>query len=312
MRELILHHYPASPYAEKIRAILGFKNLAWKSVIIPAVMPKPDVVALTGGYRRTPILQIGADVYCDSGLIARVLDDHAPSPALFAYGDTLALNAIVYFSEVVLFGLAIPLAYGPATLKTFFVDATPEFMETLRDDRIAMRKGSGVRRGPVHECRAVALHFLPTIESQFKDGRPFVMGATPCMADFGLYHPLWAIWRAPGVRAILDPFPRTTAFVERLAAFGHGKSVEIASGKALEIARASKPIAIGRGAALELDGIALGDSVQVTPLDYAFDPVQGELLSCSAAEIVVGRSDPRAGALQVHFPRFGYEIKAAA
>ena len=49
MNQLILHHYPNSPFSEKIRLILGFKSLHWTSVHIPAVMPKPDVVALTGG-----------------------------------------------------------------------------------------------------------------------------------------------------------------------------------------------------------------------------------------------------------------------
>jgi len=80
---LILHHYPTSPFAEKIRLILGFKGLAWKSVLMPPVMPKPDLVALTGGYRRAPVLQIGADVYCDTALIAQVLDRLHPSPALY-------------------------------------------------------------------------------------------------------------------------------------------------------------------------------------------------------------------------------------
>ena len=47
MTEPILHHYPASPFAEKIRTMLGFKRLGWKSVQIPVVLPKPDVVALT-------------------------------------------------------------------------------------------------------------------------------------------------------------------------------------------------------------------------------------------------------------------------
>ena len=56
--ELILHHYAMSPFAEKIRAILGYKGLSWRSVDIPVVMPKPDLTALTGGYRKTPVLQI--------------------------------------------------------------------------------------------------------------------------------------------------------------------------------------------------------------------------------------------------------------
>ena len=97
MTEPVLHHYPFSPYAEKIRAMLGYKGIAWKSVQIPPVMPKPDVIALTGGYRKTPILQIGADIYCDTALIARVLERLAPSPSLFAQGDTLAVQIRMLF-----------------------------------------------------------------------------------------------------------------------------------------------------------------------------------------------------------------------
>ena len=59
MTDIILHHYPTSPFSEKVRLVLGYKKLAWKSVIIPSIMPKPDVIALTGGYRKTPFLQIG-------------------------------------------------------------------------------------------------------------------------------------------------------------------------------------------------------------------------------------------------------------
>ena len=81
MPDLILHHYPGSPFSEKIRLVLGYKKLAWKSVIVPAIMPKPDVVALTGGYRKTPVLQLGADIYCDTALIARVLERLAPAPS---------------------------------------------------------------------------------------------------------------------------------------------------------------------------------------------------------------------------------------
>ena len=68
MHELILHHYPTSPFAEKTRLMLGFKQLSWRSVMIPPIMPKPDLTRLTGGYRKTPVLQIGADIYCDSAV----------------------------------------------------------------------------------------------------------------------------------------------------------------------------------------------------------------------------------------------------
>ena len=83
MAEIILHHYAESPFAEKIRAILGFKQLGYRSVLVPMMLPKPDVIALTGGYRRAPVLQIGSDIYCDTALIADVLEHIQPEPTLY-------------------------------------------------------------------------------------------------------------------------------------------------------------------------------------------------------------------------------------
>ena len=83
MADIILHHYPMSPFAEKIRLVLGYKKINWTSVIIPMMMPKPDVVSLTGGHRRTPLLQIGADIYCDTALICDVLEHLYPAPTLY-------------------------------------------------------------------------------------------------------------------------------------------------------------------------------------------------------------------------------------
>src|SRR5439155_485317 len=83
---IILHHYDTSPYSEKVRLGLGLKGLAWASVEIPVIMPKPDLTALTGGYRKTPVLQIGADIYCDSQLIMRELERRHPSPGFYPAG----------------------------------------------------------------------------------------------------------------------------------------------------------------------------------------------------------------------------------
>jgi glutathione S-transferase len=312
MNELILHHYPVSPYAEKVRAMLGFKGLAWQSVIIPMVMPKPDVIALTGGYRRTPILQIGADIYCDTALIARVLDRVAPSPTLFPYGDSFANRAMAHFADGVMFNLSVPIGFQPGGMMTLFLpDATPEFLAGFARDRAAMRQGGTVRRGPLAECKAYLANVLPMIEAQLGD-RPFLLGASPSECDFSLYHVLWPVWWVPAVRPLLEAYPKTLAFMVRMAAFGQGKPAEITSGKAIEIAKKAKPAAIARPQALETDGIALGDTVQVMPVDYALDPVKGELLECSAEQISVRRNDPRAGTVVVHFPRFGFQIAKAA
>src|ERR1700686_3038945 len=87
MNDLILHHYDFSSFAEKARLMLGFKGLAWRGVEQPPILPKPDLVPLTGGYRRIPVLHDGADLWCDTNLIARELERRAPVPTLFPPGS---------------------------------------------------------------------------------------------------------------------------------------------------------------------------------------------------------------------------------
>jgi glutathione S-transferase len=55
MSEIILHHYPESHFAEKIRRILAYKGRPWRGVEQPFMMPKPDLIPLTGGNRRIPV-----------------------------------------------------------------------------------------------------------------------------------------------------------------------------------------------------------------------------------------------------------------
>jgi glutathione S-transferase len=306
--EPILHHYPVSPFAEKIRAIFGYKKLAWRSVEIPMILPKPDVVALTGGYRRTPLLQIGADVYCDSALIARTLERIAPEPSIYPEGDTLAVQAAAHFADSVLFNVAIPIGFQPGgMLKLFLPDATPEFLKKFAEDRAAMRVGGTVRRGPLHECKANLAAVLARVEAQLRGA--FLFGAKPTVADFALYHVLWSVHQPPIARPALDPFPKTVALIERIAAFGHGKPSALSSEEALGISKKSKPAEIKNPQAFETDGIALGETAEVMPVDNALVPVRGELLHCGTDEIALRRTDPRAGTVVVHFPRFGYQVK---
>lgn len=311
MNSPILHHYPVSPFAEKVRAMLGYKKLAWQSVVIPMIMPKPDLVALTGGYRRTPVLQTGADIWCDTALIARVLERLAPQPSLYPYGDTLAMQSFVYFADSVLFNISVPIGFQPGggMIRKYLPDAGPEFLQQFGKDRAAMRQGGTVRRGPLAECKANLAGTLPRIDAQLS--QPYLFGPQPCVADFALYHVLWPIWEVEETRGLLAHFPRTLAFVERMAVLGRGKPAEITAVQAIEIARRSKLEPIAQPAAVETDGIALGETVNVMPVDYALDPVRGELLTCTADEIAVQRTDPRAGTVVVHFPRFGYQLARA-
>jgi hypothetical protein len=128
MTDMILHHYETSPYAEKVRLGLGVKGLAWASVEIPVIMPKPDLTALTGGYRKTPVLQIGADLYCDSQLIMRELERRHPSPSFYPAGRGAA-DALAWWAEKTMFSPAVSIVFAkrPDTLPEGFLEDRAKF-----------------------------------------------------------------------------------------------------------------------------------------------------------------------------------------
>jgi glutathione S-transferase len=306
MVDLVLHHYPASPFAEKIRTLLGAKNLAWKSVIIPMIMPKPDVIALTGGYRKTPILQIGADVYCDTALIARVLDQRAPKPALEPAECAAGTQALARWADSALFQIAVVLRFLPVPGQAPFLGSS-EAMKAFAEDRAAFRKGATTRRIPPDEAIASLAVFVRELEAQLSDGRAFAFGATPTLADFSVYHPLWFLQSTPLLDRMLAECGAVKGWIARMRAIGHGESAEIGSEEALAIARGSRP--------LEPQGesdhpeLRPGDRVEVVPTDYGRDPSAGELVACTADHVAVRRVDPRAGEVVVHFPRMNYEVR---
>ena len=112
MAEVILHHYPQSPVSEKVRVALGIKGLSWRSVIIPRLPPKPDLMPLTGGYRRTPVMQIGADIYCDSQCILRELERRFPEPSLMPGSSAGMVWGISRWCDGPLLDLAVRVVLG--------------------------------------------------------------------------------------------------------------------------------------------------------------------------------------------------------
>ena len=169
-----------------------------------------------------------------------------------------------------------------------------------------MRQGGTVRRGPVHECESLLPGMLAKVEAQFE--RAYLFGDQPCIADFSLYNALWPLWMPADTRLLLEPYPKIRDFAARMVAIGNGKSSEISSGDAIQLAKSSEPEAVKDAVALETGGIELGAQAVAMPVDSGLDPVTGELLHASTSEIVIRRTDPRAGTVHVHFPRFGYQL----
>jgi len=307
--DLILHQYATSPFSEKVRAILGAKGLSWAAVEIPNILPKPDVVCLTGGYRRTPLLQIGADIYCDTALIARTLDARAPSPPLYPARYAAAAVALAQWADSTLFLAAAVLFSQREVLEQIFgghADALQAFVA----DRVAMRKGAPGRRPTAVEARQIIEGFARRFDSQLAQGSAWLAGEVPTIADFSAYHALWFVQLSPGIRNLLVPFEHVARWMQAMRAFGHGTVTKLSSADAIEIARTSTPTALEPSS--DSEDLPPGSRVEVLPTDYAFDPVAGALQRLDADEIAIRRSDARAGDLVVHFPRAGYEIRKPA
>ena len=304
MTDLILHHYEGSPFSEKVRLILGYKGLAWRAVTVPVVMPKPDVVALTGGYRRTPFMQVGADIYCDTALIARLLEQRVPAPTLFPASAPLAPQ-LAQWADSTLFWTVIPYTMQPAGLAQVFAGVPPDMVKAFAADRAPFV--AGMKRQTAADATVNLLAHAAALDAQLADGRAFLFGAQASIADFSVYHCIWYVHRGGTLAGIFAPSKHLLAWFARMKAFGHGTREPLDSAEAIAIAARSTA-----HAATQVQpglGFEAGQPVTVTPIDYGFDPVAGTLVGLSAAEVVLRRADERAGTLHVHFPRTGFQIK---
>ena len=310
MSDLILHHYPSSPFAEKIRLVLGYKNLAWKSVVIPQIMPKPDVQALTGGYRKTPILQIGADIYCDTSLICDVLEHLAPTPSLYSEPGKGLARTLAQWADSTLFWAAMAYNLGPKGAADMFGNTPPEVAKAFGEDRRAM-SGSMARLRPA-DAAAAYKSYLRRL-SDMLDDQPFLLGAVPTVADFACYHPLWFTrTRTPSVAGILDLTPAVVDWMARMAAIGHGTMEKFNAADAIAVAAASTPHTLLTDSTFQDEhGIALGSPVTVAAESFGQEPTAGTLVAATRTRYTLRREDARAGTVHVHFPRIGYVLRAA-
>jgi glutathione S-transferase len=304
--EVVLHHYPKSPFAEKVRVALGIKGLAWRSVIIPDIMPKPDLMPLTGGYRKTPVMQIGADVYCDTQCILRELERRFPEPSFYRGTDAGTANGLAFWNERSVFSPTVGIVFGARA------DMVPQ---AFLDDRSKMT-GREIR---VDRLKAATPMLLDQLRPQYAwfdamlaDGRPFLAGEFPTLIDCSVYNPCWFIRSNMGDEGpLISEFPRLLSWMDRVAAIGHGWRTELSSSEALAIAKAAKPEVAERADPNDPFGRKPGMRVQVMPDDAGRDPVAGELIASSPEEIVIRRLDLQVGEVAVHFPRAGFVVQPA-
>ena len=310
MTDLILHHYPFSSFSEKVRTALGFKGLAYQSVEIAGLPPRPLLTPLTGGYRRAPVLQVGADIYCDTQIILPALDRLHPGTSLYPAGSEGVAEGLGFAWERQMWLPTI------GVLVHFIGEHIPPDFLKDRKEGYLMVDISKDAMAPQFEAHVQFVRGQLAWLAQALQARPFLFGSVPSAADLACWQTLFLLRQncPPEVDALLGLTAGSPVlpWYDRIAAFGHGRPSPMTAEQAFEVARAAQPAPVTHLPANgDPGGLQAGCPVTVTPDDNARVPVSGTLVAASAQELVIHRKDAQAGDLHLHFPRAGFDVRAA-
>lgn len=305
MSKLILWSYDASPFTQRVLRMLAIKNLPWGWVETPMLPPKEALAALTGGYRGTPVLQVGADVFIDSQLIALELERRFPEPSLFPAGDRGLALALVKWSDAFFRSALGIVIHATAALwpEEFHRDRRELFADFDWDAALA----SG------EHARSQYRAHLQFLEAQLADGRRFLGGARPGLADAQAL-PFVTMIRGLGDAAaeLFAGFTHLPVWEAAVAALGEGWRTAMSPEAALEIARQASPAHDPLAGTIEASGgLRAGSAVVVSPDDTRRGHVRGELVRLDAARATIQRRHPLCGEVCVHLPRLGYRVTPA-
>ena len=303
MTDIILHHYAISVFSERVRLAFGLKGVTWRSVSIPPMLPKPDLLPLTAGYRRTPVMQIGADIYCDTVLILRKIEALHPEPTLYPGGSKGLATALAWWID-----------------KSLFPPALGVLADTLGDripaDFVAERKAFGFLLGAedvkpfLHRHLQQGAAHLAWLDDMLSDGRPFILGDRVSVADLAAYSTFWVLQTQGGEDAVGRlPYKKLRAWASRVAALGHGTPIEMGATEALDVARRATPDVPSPGDN-DPSGLKPGTHVLVRADDTGRDAVRGQLLAADGQEIVIRSEHATVGDVNIHFPRAGFDVTA--
>jgi glutathione S-transferase len=303
---IILHHFDESPFSEKIRLIFGLKKIAWTSVLISRIMPRPDLTPMTGGYRRTPGMQIGADIYCDTQCIIRELELRFPAPTLFPGGSAGLASASAMWTDKSFFQNTVNLVFGS------LADKVPQSFIEDREKLRGAKFDVAAMKAAIPQMRDQHRAHVGWMETQLAQG-PWLGGAEVSLFDINAYMNIWYVRsNLPVADDMLAEFPKVRAWEMRVRAIGHGARTEMSTADALAIGRASTPQTIEASDPHDPNGRKVGDLVDVRPDDYGKIAVRGWIVALSAQHIAIRRRDDIAGDIVVHFPRAGFLVTTVA
>ena len=302
---MILHHYAPSPYSEKIRLMFGYAGVAWESALSPAMPPRPNLDPMLSGYRKMPVAQSGADLFCDTRVISAEIAAIASLPALDpATCDEAALGFSAELEGEVFMACVASIPPGRALkqlVKLFGLIGAFRFIR----DRAGISREAAARPLSPQQAGEVFDRHLAELNAYLDGNGPFIGGEAPSHLDFAAYHTFW-FHRIVGDLPIPDGIPAVAAWYQLMGKFGHGEHREISGEDAFAAARTAEPRGIPE--ALK-QAEQIGQTVTVAPADYALDGTTGELVGADARRWIIAR-DTELGRLHIHFPTTGFALAA--
>lgn len=310
---MILHHYEMSPFSEKVRLLFGYTQLPWQSVVVPEMPPRPGLDPLTGGYRRIPVAQIGADLFCDTRVICEEIAASTEKPNLTLQGCSSDEQAYAAHLDGDVFWACVLSMPTVTVLKQLVRNLGILGAVRFAVDRAGIARHARVKAPSSKQAARQFSEHLAEMEQRLQSN--FLFGDTPSYADFAAYHTLW-FHRTVGDLPMPNGLPSVSKWYRRMTEFGHGAREEIPQSEAFAVAREQAPRPVpnhdttNNDTADTMMDAMIGKTVSIRPADYALDAVTGTLVGSSATRYIVARETEAFGLIHVHFPRTGFEVTA--
>lgn len=300
---MILHHYPLSPYSEKIRAMSAYAELDWLSCLTSEAPPRGRLDLLSGGYSRIPIAQWGSDIYCDSNLIADEISRLTKKPTLANLKlKKDHLNQRQWF-ESKLFFACINRSLSFALLRRIAKEKGVINLLKFLKDRIAMGAKASVSTGSPKSAPRYISQGIAYIEKNLGENE-YLGGAEPNILDFSAYHCFWFL-QFVGEKNDLKKYKTASAWFSRMLEFKSSPSQEISIEEAISAAKNSKPKKLLKR---YLQDHRIGSQIVITPNDYRQVPVTGVLVGADDHRWIIKRESEATGELHLHFPTHAVDV----
>jgi glutathione S-transferase len=320
--EIVLFHYTFSPYARRIVWYLNLRRIPYTQCLQSPVMPRPDVAVLGIEYRRIPILAIGRDIYNDTRLILRKLEELYPTGIRISASspDQQAMERLLehWTIDNGLFIRASQLI--PTSLPLLKDEKFTKDREQYTGRSWLKEDIEKMRPEAVVEMKS-AFQFLET--TLLADAREWILKTEgPSLADI---EAVWPLHWLNGLKGALPPrqisaqqFPNVFAWIHRFdkavsaAARLAGKPKTIKGPEALQQIVSSE-FAEAEGSVDPNDptGLKKGQEIEVWPIDSGFkNKDKGPLVALSGSEIVIETKTKDGEMVRVHAPRHGFRLRS--